>query len=161
MNGAIRSAAALALLAAHAPAQATVTCNGANASLNLGIYGSLNATPVDSSGSFVVSCRRTPGGPGNSATITVSIGPSATSGSVATRQAGSGANRLNYNLYTTAARATVWGQTPPTDTVTQGTGVIPQNATVPVTFTIFGRIDALQDVPAGAYADQLVVPVTF
>jgi spore coat protein U-like protein len=67
----------------------------------------------------------------------------------------SGANNLNYQLYSDSARATIWGNTPGTDTVTGvGTGT-------PVDHTVFGAVPAAQVVPAGDYADTITVRVFY
>lgn len=156
-------ASLLALLAAAAvlPAAAqTTTCTGANVALSLGAYDSYQSGPLDASGVFTVTCTRN-GGPQNMV-VTVGLGPSSNSGTIASRRLKltSGTDLLAYNLYRDAGRALVWGDTIGTNTMTQ-TVSIPNNASMALTFTIFGRIDALQDVRVGSYSDSLTVTVTF
>ena len=68
---------------------------------------------------------------------------------------------LNYNLYTTAGFASIWGDG------TAGTVTISDSYTAvvigPVTrnYTVFGRITALQTVGAGTYTDSVLVTVTY
>lgn len=90
------------------------------------------------------------------------------SGTYASRQMARGASRLNYNLYTTAARTSVWGNG------SGGTVTVPAYAAGSVrlsgrqtrefdhpNLTIHGRIPADQGVPAGVYVDTIVVTMTF
>jgi len=67
----------------------------------------------------------------------------------------SGANNLNYQLYSDTNRTTIWGNTTGTDTVTgSGTGVA-------VDHTVFGAVPAAQVVPAGDYADTITVRIYY
>ena len=147
-------------LGAAAPALAVTTCNGSNVALSLGTYDAFQSTPLDSSGVFVVNCIRI-GGP-RTTSVTVGIGPSSVSGTIATRRMrlAAGTDLLTYNLYRDAGRTLVWGNTVGTNTVAQSISL--NNFEVgALTFTIFGRIDALQDVRAGTYNDSLTLTVTF
>jgi spore coat protein U-like protein len=156
-----RQAAFLALaLGAAGPAIAATTCNGGNASLSLGTYSGFQSTPLDSSGVFMVTCTRSGGPP--TTTVNLGIGPSSVSGTIATRQVRlvAGTDTLTYNLYRDAGRTLVWGNTVGTNTVSQNIS-LGNNTSGSLTFTIFGRIDALQDVRAGTYNDSLTVTVTF
>jgi spore coat protein U-like protein len=54
----------------------------------------------------------------------------------------------------------VWGDTVGTNTVAQNI-TLANNTSGSLTFTIFTRINALQDVRAGTYNDSLTVTVTF
>ena len=79
------------------------------------------------------------------------------------RQMGSGANLLNYNLYTSGTYGTIWGDG------TGGTGIISDSLTVPPLFgsasvdhTVFGRIPGSQTSTAvGSYSDTITVTVTY
>ena len=71
------------------------------------------------------------------------------------RKWSSGANTLNYQLYSDSARSTIWGNTTGTDTVTGvGTGLAEDH-------TVFGTIPAAQVVPAGDYADTITVRIYY
>jgi spore coat protein U-like protein len=148
-------------LAAASPVAAQVTtCVGGGISYSLGLYESYQSTHLDSSANVAVNCTRR-GGPGN-ATVTISLGPSATSGSIATRRlrGAVGGDLLDYNFYRDAGRTQVWGDTPGVNTVAQ-TQHIANNATLAFSFTIFGRINALQDVRPGNYSDTLLLTIDF
>ena len=123
-----------------------------------GPYDDSSAANTDSSTSIVVSCFRAGGAA--DVPVTLQIGPSATSGTIASRQMASGANRLNYNLYRDSGRSLVWGQTSGTDTVTITITNISNFTSKTGTFTIYGRVPALQNVPAGAYSDSVQMTVS-
>lgn len=149
----------LAFLPAFAAHSATV-CTGSSTSLNLGTYIGDTGAPTDSIGSFALLCTRD-GGP-QSITITMGVGPSANSGSIPVRRLrlATGTDLLDYNLYRDATRIAVWGDTVGVNTQSQ-TVSIPNNTTVAVTFNVHGRIPGLQNVRAGAYADTLVVTISY
>jgi spore coat protein U-like protein len=69
-----------------------------------------------------------------------------------------GANQLNYNVYTSNAYATVWGDNSG-GSVTQGYGGLLSLGDV--NFTAWGRLPAGQYVPAGQYTDRITVTVTY
>jgi len=125
------------------------TCIVSASALAFGTYDPTSATPSDSSTALTVTC---------SLATTYNVGLSAGGGSgasVATRKMTSGGNTLDYSLYTSAARSTVWGNTVGVDTVSgTGTGL-------PVAYTVYGRVAAQQSVPAGAYTDTVTVTVTY
>jgi spore coat protein U-like protein len=150
----------LALLALPLHAHAVFTCSGANTAMSLGNYIGNQATVLDSSTVFIVTCRRFGGGP--TQPITVGLGASTVSGSIANRQMrlAAGTDLLAYNIYRDTTRLQVWGNTIGTNTVAQNL-TIPNGATRTATFTFYGRINALQDVRAGTYNDTLTVTVTF
>lgn len=67
---------------------------------------------------------------------------------------------LNYNLYTTAGFASIWGD------ATGGTVTVSDSYTavalsVTRNYTVFGRIPALQPVGPGTYTDSVLVTVTY
>jgi len=147
-------------LAAPVPAAASIACTGFGAYLNAGEYEANSTTPVDASVFLRVSCVRHGGPP--RVTVTVALGPSANSGGIARRamRRTGGDDLLGYNLYLDPARLRVWGDTPGSNTM-GNTLALPNDSAGVVTFTIFSRIDALQDVRPGAYSDSLSVNVDF
>ena len=70
------------------------------------------------------------------------------------RKMTSGANILNYNLYTNAARTTVRGDG------SGGTSTQATNGTN-VTRTVYGRIPALQNAFVGSYSDAIIVTIVY
>jgi spore coat protein U-like protein len=94
--------------------------------------------------------------------FTVSLNAGSTTGDAyAQRLMGSGANTLQYNLYTTAALATVFGDG------TGGTGTIPGTGLGVATANsvpVFGQVPdnaTNQAAIAGAYSDTITVTVTY
>jgi len=96
--------------------------------------------------------------PGKPADVTIGIGPSARSGGISTRQMQrvSGADRLNYNLFTDPSLTAVWGDG--TTGATVSLLHVTHGTSVPV--TVYGAIPAGQDVSAGTYSDSVLVTVT-
>lgn len=148
-------------LLAPAPAEAacnplslcscTVTATG----VSFGTYNPVAAAANDATGSVRVRCTLLLALAG-SYTIDLSAG---SSGSYAGRTLRNGANSLGYNLYTTAARNQVWGNN------TGGSVNVTRSFTallvVDQTTTVYGRIPAAQNVPAGTYNDTIIVTVTY
>jgi spore coat protein U-like protein len=96
---------------------------------------------------------------GTSYTVKLSAG----SGSYAQREMLSGANKLQYNLYTDAGYTDVWGDsTDSTDVVVdEGAGLAEVKEK---THTVYGKIpdsEANQNAPAGDYADSITVTVEY
>ena len=108
-----------------------------------------NATSVlNGTGSVVVTCTN-----GTAATISMGEGlnPKAPNPALPQRQMANGANRLSYALFSDAARSNVWS----TASVSHvGNGL-------PATLTVYGAVDAAQNVPAGPYSDTVVATITF
>jgi spore coat protein U-like protein len=105
----------------------------------------------DATGSVTVNC--TNGAPW-SATASAGAGSGAT---FATRRMTSGANTLNYSLFTSATYGTVWGNGSGGTGAVTGTG----SGSAQV-FTVFGRIPAGQTAArVGTYTDTVSVTVTY
>ena len=115
--------------------------------VNFGGYDVFSNTPLDSTGNINVNC---PSGVGYSMALT------AGGGTHTQRVMNSGAHRLNYNLYTAANRAVVWGDATSGTVTVNGTGI-----GVNVNHGVYGRIPALQNVHAGSYSDIIIVELTF
>ena len=115
--------------------------------VNFGSYDVFSNTPLDSTGNIDVNC---PSGVGYS--IELSEG----GGTHTQRVMGSGAHRLNYNLYTAANRAVVWGDATSGTVTVNGTGI-----GVNVNHAVYGRIPALQNVHAVSYSDIIIVELNF
>jgi spore coat protein U-like protein len=132
---------------------ATVTknCSITTTAVAFGSYDPVVAnatTPLDGTGSVVVTCTK-----GAGTRIDLGLGGNA-SGSV--RRMLGGADLLTYELYTDSGRSTVWGS---------GAGAGQTIAAAPNknprTFTVYGRVAAGQDVGAASYADTVVATINF
>lgn len=122
--------------------------------LNLGSFDGTNNLNVSST----ISVRCTSG---TTFDVDLSTG---SSGSYAMRKLVNGADTLNYNLFTTGAYGTVWGDgsagtgRPATGT---GAGMAVANAQ---TLTVYGRLLAADNtgpVAAGTYTDNIVATITY
>ena len=169
INRYVRTAAALAattgILGAFTPStsaatatadltvSATVTnnCSISTAALAFGPYDPVVANAaanLDGTGRVTIACTK-----GSTATVGLGTGSNA-SGSTRRLSDGS-SNYLTYELYQDSGRATVWNG---------GSGVLapaPAPSKTARDFTVYGRIVANQDVPAGAYSDTVVATVNF
>jgi spore coat protein U-like protein len=135
------------IVMAAAPAQAA--CSISTTSVGFGVYDVFAYSPLDSTGTVSYTCAA-----GSAITIILDKGGAQ---SFDPRQMVNGSQRLNYNLYLDAQRATIWGD---------GTGntQLYTNAStpsIPVVVTIYGRIPALQDVSAGTYTSTVTAIVNF
>ena len=133
------------------------SCSVSATAVNFGTYDPLSGSAAQSSGTVTVDCQVLLVGLFVSWTVTLSTG---SSGSYVARQLRSGVNSLSYNLYTNAARTSVWGDG------TNGTGVVSANPFLivgsnTVNYTVYGSIPAAQDRPAGTYSDTLTVTMTY
>jgi spore coat protein U-like protein len=107
-------------------------------------------------GSSTVSVRCT-----NGTAYTVALnGGSTVGGTIAQRLMANGANTLAYNLFTTNAYATIWGDgTTGSTQAGVGAGVATANA-----HTVFGQLPdsaANQASVTGAFSDTVTVTVTY
>ncbi len=132
---------------------ATVTsnCTVSSSALAFGNVDPLSGSDVDSSGGITVTCTN-----GTAWSAAAGVG-GGTGASFADRFMNSGGNLLAYNLYTDAARSSVWGDgTGSTATISDtGSGVAQA-------VTVYGRVASGQaTVPPGAYADTVSVTVTY
>ena len=109
---------------------------------------------VDGSANLSVNCSK-------GTLYTVKLG-SGVNGTIAQRLLSDGTNDLEYNLFTSAARTTVWGETVGTNTVADtGRGM---SSTKANTHTVYGTIAnsvANQDAPTGLYTDTVAVTVEY
>ncbi|WP_395331235.1 spore coat U domain-containing protein [Novosphingobium sp. BL-8H] len=134
------------LVTATVQPSCTVTATG----LAFGNYNPLSSTPLDATSTITVNCT-------TGTVYTVGLNAGTTSGAtVTTRQMLLSANALNYTLYRDSGRTNNWGNTPGTDTPGSVTAT-----TAAGTLTVYGRIPALQNVPAGSYTDTVTVTVNY
>jgi len=135
---------ALALAAAATPAHAA-SCSVTAQGVNFGGYDPFATADLDGVGNINIACD---------VEVTVTIALSTGSGTYAARTMTAGAPQLTYNLFTSAQRLVVWGDgSGGSDTVSATV----RNADIPV----YGTVQARQNVPAGSYADAIVVTVTY
>lgn len=143
------------LLGAFAAGHADAACNVTATGINFGNYDVFATAPVDSTGSVTVSCDDIP-----PASPVIAIGPGGAGTFLPRRMRhASRPDVLNYNVFTSPSMSVVWGDGTG-GTATVAAGRVPRNRP-PRPVTIFARIPAGQNVPAGAYSDTLVVTITW
>jgi spore coat protein U-like protein len=155
----VGSAAVMPTLASAQPASSTLSvnatvtanCTVSTNSLSFGNVNTISGANFDQSGGINVLCT-------NGTPWEASAGLGAGTGaSFASRVMTSGVNTLSYNLYTDAARSTVWGDGTGTTAELAGTGSGSLQ-----TVTVYGRVGSGQSsVPAGVYADTVSVTVSY
>ena len=146
---------ALLLLASLLPmrAQAAVSCSASASILN---FGSISTVPIPQTdvapNNLSITCS---GAGGSGATVCVGINAGTGTGStVANRIMNSGANTMQYEIYSDASRTVVWGNTLGTDEPFFNVG----NSTL--TFPMYGRIPS-QTKPPGTYKSTLTVTISY
>jgi len=143
---------AVVALMLGAPATVRAACSVTATPIGFGNYLPFSAAPDDSSGSVAVHCTQLVG----SYAVALNAGLFG-GGNFSHRQMSSGADKLGYQLYTTAARTTVWGDG------TGGTATVSGNCfhACNTSYTIHGRIPARQVARPGTYADVILATVSF
>ena len=132
-------------------ATVTANCTVSTSALAFGNVDSTSAANVDAAGGLSITCTN---GSGWAASAGVGGGSGA---SFANRRMNSGSNPLTYNIYTSAARVTVWGDGTGSTATIGGTGTGSAQAV-----TVYGRVAGGQTtVPIGSYADVVAVTVTY
>ncbi|MEF9403545.1 MULTISPECIES: spore coat protein U domain-containing protein [Ralstonia solanacearum species complex] len=146
------ASAALVALASWAPGALAVNCTVTANALSFGAYNTLSN--LTGTTTVTITCSAWAGSNSISYTLTASAG----SGTYANRQLLTGSNVIAYNLYTTSADTSIWGDGNGDGTVTLTGTVTKQQGTV--TLTIYGKINGGQNVVPGSYATMVPITVT-
>jgi spore coat protein U-like protein len=148
--GAATTTGALTVSATVAP-----TCTIAANPLLFGTYypgnGGLNANTT-----LLVRCS-------HGTAFTVAMDAGAGGGTLAQRLMAQGAAHLQYNLYTSAARTTVWGDGSVSSAVVAGIGKGLAGGET-ITETVYGTLPdsaANQQLPPGLYSDTVLVTISY
>lgn len=134
------------------PVSATVLslCAVVATPMLFGNYSASSSSATDASATLLVTCT-----PLEDYDVALDRGSDPTA-TVANRVMKFLTNDLHYNLYTSGARTTIWGDG------TLGTSVVSGNGTGLVsTLTVYGRIPTGQYVAPGLYTDLITVTLTF
>ncbi|MDD3530359.1 MAG: spore coat U domain-containing protein [Gallionellaceae bacterium] len=124
-----------------------------------GTYNPLLGSNHDAAGDVNLRCYTTAG-------LLVSVDIALNKGVYSTvfspRKMASGANRLNYDLYTNSGRTTIWGDG------SGGTGTVTDSITLALlsyvyrSYSVYGRIPGGQNtVPPGSYSDTVTITLTY
>jgi spore coat protein U-like protein len=149
-------AACMAMVSADARA---VACIVNNATLAFGSYNPVSPTPTAANASITVQCADLIS---ITEVATYTLLLSAGSGTVTNRQM-TGTASLPYNIYTSAAYATVWDNTSGVAASVTLVGLLGLPILTYGTDTqiAYGRILALRPDPAGSNTDTLIITVSF
>ena len=133
-------------------------CSVTATNVNFGAYDGIAQLAVNSAGNVEVSCGTDTIGDVMSYSIELSGG---NKGTKPREMKGSGKYRLEYNLYTDVGHTIIWGDGKgSTATVTDSYTFATLCCEIR-NYTIYGRIDAGQNVAPGFYSDSIVVKVDF
>jgi spore coat protein U-like protein len=116
-----------------------------------GAYSPASSTALDATSTLSVYCTA-----GTTYSLALNVGSGG--GAFTGRKMISGSYELVYNLYTSTARTTVWGDGSGATGTVSGTGVGMLTA---ATHTVYGRIGVNQDVNPGSYSSTVTVTLTF
>lgn len=137
------------------PVAGHAACTVSSSGVAFGTYNPFSSTPTDATGSVVLTC--TAGAGSGAYAVSLSVGGGA---SYAARRMASGSNLMAYQVFTNAARSTVWGDgTAGTSTATAGDNR--PNVGGSTTLTVYGRVPAQLPVAPGGYTDTLTVTVVY
>jgi spore coat protein U-like protein len=139
---------------------ATWTCSVSATGPAFGVYNPFATTADEENGAVNATCTLLSG---NAATVTITDSFSTgSSGNYANRTLVSGANVLDYNLYYDAAYTEIRGNGSGGSMTGSATlNLTSANPTQTATGTIYGKINAGQNVAPGTYNDTIVVTITF
>lgn len=138
-----RAAVVAALVLVAGPVRAA--CDVSSAGVSFGAYDTFGSTSLDGTGSITVTCD-----------VAYALTLSSGAGSYAGRTMASGGATLDYNLYVDSGHTLVWGDGSGGSSSVAGAG-----SASPEDYTVYGRIPAHQNVPAGSYSDSIVVTLSF
>lgn len=134
-----------------------LTCSVSAIATSFGTYNPFSAVPLDSAGSVTVTCE-------NLLSILVSYDiqlSSGASGGYAPRRLAGPGYQLDYNLYTNAARSSVWGDGSGATAVVSDGYLLAVLFPVQRSYSVYGRMPAGQNVAPGSYTDTITVTINY
>jgi spore coat protein U-like protein len=125
-------------------------CTISAADLTFGVYSTISGANLDGTSTIQVKCTL-------NAAYAVGLNAGSTAGgTIAARLMTDGSSTLGYNLYTSNARTTVWGDGAGGSSTVPGTGT-----GLTANLTIYGRIAGVQNVHAGSFSDSVTATINF
>ena len=159
MKRAARRAGVAVALAAALTNAGAVTCTVSALPVVFGVYNPLGALPTVSTGGVTMTCQPVLVAILQSYTLSLSAGGGA---SYASRRLASGANTLQYQLYSDPGYSVVWGNGSGGSSTVAGSFLLAVLVPVSATHIVYARMPALQSgAVAGAYTDTIIVTVTY
>src|ERR1041384_8355352 len=148
LYNAIRTTSAIVALLFLSEVSFAQTCTVSMGNMAFGSVNTLTGAAVDTTATMTITCN---GGTGNTRRLCISIGAGSASDATSRKMTGPGSNTARYDLYTNAARTTLWGSW---ETGFDSAGVqldVGKSSTTNV--TVSGRFFASQQtLAAGSYA---------
>lgn len=148
---------------ANLPISATViiNCTISTAPVAFGNYDPVGANgtvaqPLDATGSVIVACTKGASGLRIDLNNGLNGAVAPAMGTTTTRTMNNGANYLDYELFSNAARTTVWGSG-----AVNGLAIANAPSKAARTFTVYGRVPGGQDASALAFADTVVATINY
>lgn len=155
----VLAAVALALPLPASALCALCSCSVSTTPVAFGNYDPMSSSPRDSDGSVLFTCGGLVGG---AVTFDVTLGKGLNSTAFSPRKMASGANRLDYDLYTSSAYSSIWGDGSGGSQKVSGTVTIVLLSGTTKELVVYGRIPGSQtSVKAGVYSDAVLVTVTY
>jgi spore coat protein U-like protein len=134
------------------------SCSVSTAPVSFGIYDPLSPLPNTATGTVTVNCTVTLIALWESWTIALSQG---NSGNFNSRHMLNGSSVLSYNLYTSAAYTTVWGDGSGSTAEVSSPVTLLQTGNTSVNYPVYGVIPTGQDRAAGTFMDTITVTVNY
>jgi len=133
-------------------------CSVSATDVAFGAYDGLDQVIVDSTGDIEVSCGTDTIGDVMSYEVELS---GAKRGSRPRELSEQGNNALYYNLYTDPSRTLIWGDGKGSTVMVTDSYTFTVLCCVTRNYTVYGRIDAGQNVEPGLFSDSITVKVDF
>lgn len=134
------------------------TCTASATPVAFGTYNPISGVALNNTGNIAVTCSALLVGLNVSYDIALNAGQN---GTFAARAMKNLTSLLQYNLYNTAARTTIWGDGT-AGTVKVSDGYLLNLLSVTRNYTVYGTLPASQNVPpATTYSDLITVTVTY
>ncbi len=148
------------LLALPFPALAACarcTCTASATGVAFGPYNPFSGSNVENTGNVRINC----GGGVGTVAYTIQLSRGVYSAGFSPRRMGSGANRLNYDLYSDPAHTTIWGDgSSATSVVSDALSVLREGSSR--VHTVYGRIPARQTrAVVGRYSDTITFTIIY
>lgn len=134
------------------------SCSVSTAPVSFGIYNPLSSSPDTATGTVSVTCTVALFAVWESWTIALSQG---NSGNFNSRSMLNGSSVLSYNLYTSAAYTTVWGDGSGSTAEVSSPPTLLATGNTSVSYPVYGLIPAGQDRAAGTFMDTITVTVNY
>lgn len=157
MKTVLRLFAVAGLFCTAAMQACAATCSVGAVSLAFGNYDPFRLGHNDTVGNIAVTCS---GKAGEMLAYSIALNAGGSGTFAARRMRSPSMSALNYNIYTTAARSTVWGDGNGGSLIVTDAFALPAPH-VTRNYPVYGRALGSQNVPVGVYSDSIVVTLTF